>query len=122
MLFESNQKKLFNEIEGISKGDDVVPDAEESQTFWSDIWDNPIKHNEDAEWLRELEKDLGDIEQQEDIIIDLSSVRAKLKKVPNWKSPGPDGVQGFWLKNLTSLHKRIASQLDECLQSGSVPY
>ena len=121
MLFQSNQKKLFDEIEGISKSDDVCPDAAESQKFWSEIWDNPVHHNENAEWLGELENELVDVEQQADIRIDVKSLRTKLKKVPNWKSPGPDGVQGFWLKKLVALHVRIAAQLDQCLQTGSVP-
>ena len=41
--------------------------------------------------------------------------------MPNWKSPGPDLVQGFWLKNFSSLHERIRLQLKECLDSGFVP-
>ena len=39
----------------------------------------------------------------------------------NWKSPGPDLVQGFWLKNFSSLHDWVKLQLKECLDSGSVP-
>ena len=39
----------------------------------------------------------------------------------NWKSPGPDLVQGFWLKNFSSLHRRVRSQLKECLDSSFVP-
>ena len=31
--------------------------------------------------------------------------------MPNWKAPEKDGVQGYWLKNLTILHPRIAVQL-----------
>ena len=27
-------------------------------------------------------------------------LRTVLKRMPNWKAPGPDGVQGFWLKIL----------------------
>ena len=33
------------------------------------------------------------------------------RKTPNWKAPGKDGEQGYWLKSLTSLHPRIAVQL-----------
>ena len=40
--------------------------------------------------------------------------------MPNWKSPGPDLVQGFWLKNCSSLHERVRLQLKECLDSGFV--
>ena len=41
--------------------------------------------------------------------------------IPNWKSPCPDLVQGFWLKNFSSLHERVRLQLKECLDSGFVP-
>ena len=44
-----------------------------------------------------------------------------LRKVPNWKAPGPDMVQGFWLKNFTGLHHNIANQLQVCLDCGNVP-
>ena len=32
--------------------------------------------------------------------------------MPKWKAPGKVGVQGYWLKNLTSLHPCIAVQLN----------
>ena len=41
--------------------------------------------------------------------------------MPNWKSPGPDLIQGFWLKNFSSLHERLRLQLKECLDSWFVP-
>ena len=41
--------------------------------------------------------------------------------MPNWKSPGPDLIQGFWLKNFSSLHEKVRLQLKECLDSGFVP-
>ena len=41
--------------------------------------------------------------------------------MPNWKSPGPDLVQGFWLKNFSSFHERVRLQLKECLDSEFVP-
>ena len=37
--------------------------------------------------------------------------------MPNWKSPVPDLVQGFWLKSFISLHERVRLQLKECLDS-----
>ena len=41
--------------------------------------------------------------------------------MPNWKSPGSDFVQGFWLKNFSSLDERVRLQLKEYLDSGFVP-
>ena len=41
----------------------------------------------------------------------LAETKESLKKIlgrlPNWKSPGLDLVQGFWLKNFSSLHRRV---------------
>ena len=39
----------------------------------------------------------------------------------NLKSPGPDLVQGFWLKNFSGLYERVRLQLKEYLDSGFVP-
>ena len=56
-----NQKKLYNEPGGDSLGTDTnsMPDAEESCEFWSNIWDNHIEHNRDAEWLADVRDELG---------------------------------------------------------------
>ena len=35
---------------------------------------------------------------QEEFIINSGKVQNVLSKIPNWKAPGLDGVQGFWLK------------------------
>ena len=44
-------------------------------------------------------------------------IKDLVKKIPNWKSPGPDGVQGDWLKKLTALHEHIAKQIDNIISS-----
>ena len=41
--------------------------------------------------------------------------------MPKWKSPVPDLIQRFWLKNVSSLHESVRLQLKECLDSGFVP-
>ena len=42
-------------------------------------------------------------------------------EMPNWKTPGPDGVQRYWIKNVSNLHNSIALQLDRCLQENNLP-
>ena len=41
--------------------------------------------------------------------------------MPNWNSPGPDLVQGFLLKDCSSLYERVRLQLKECLNCEFVP-
>ena len=52
-LFESNQKKLFDELDRVER-ETVVPDAEESTRFWSNIWGKLVKNEENPEWLRNV--------------------------------------------------------------------
>ena len=54
-------------------------------------------------------------------MITADKITKTLSKMPNWKSPGPDFVQGFWLKNFTSLHRRMTEQLSKCLEEGDIP-
>ena len=43
-------------------------------------------------------------------------VSKKSRKIPNWKAPGKDGVQGFSIKKLTSLHEQQTTfQLNKIL-------
>ena len=42
-------------------------------------------------------------------------VKMQCRKMPNWKAPGKDGMQRYWLKSLTSLYPRIAVQLNHIL-------
>ena len=37
------------------------------------------------------------------------------RKMSNWKAAGKGSVQRYWLKNFTSLHPRIAVQLNHIL-------
>ena len=41
--------------------------------------------------------------------------------MPNWKAPGPDYVQGFWLKNFKSIQEGLRRNLQKCLENGNVP-
>ena len=61
------------------------------------------------------------VKKQEQIDITAGSLKKILGMMPNWKSPGPDFVQGFWLKNFSSLDERVRLQLKEYLDSGFVP-
>ena len=108
-LFEENQRRFYSEIEGKTNSSATVPDATETQKFWETIWANPVEHNKDAEWLKGVKNQLkAQHQDQQDITIDERMLKQQLTKTSSWKAPGPDGIQGFWIKNLTALHARIA--------------
>ena len=111
---------MFNKLEG-TKRESVIPDAEESRHFWNDTWDQAATHRENTDWLRKVKNELGELTVQDDVNIEIKKVRKQTRKMPNWKIPGPDGVQGYWIKNLSNLHNSITLQLDRWLQENSLP-
>ena len=61
--------------------------------------------------LKELKQ--GTVEtRKKGIALKAEMVTARSKRIPNWKATGPDGVEGYWIKNITALHVRIADQVD----------
>ena len=94
--------------------------AEESKQFQGKIWSQSADHEKDAKWLQDLQSEVN-VKKQEKKDITTGSLKTILGRMPNWKSPGSDLVQGFWLKSLSSLHERVRFQLKECLDSGFVP-
>ena len=97
--------------------------AEESKrigVFWSNVWDNEKEHERNAEWLRELRAEKDNMKQN-DINITTEIIKEQVKNIPNWKSPGTDGVQGYWLKKLIALHERIAKQMDNISNAEDIP-
>ena len=110
---------MYRELDG-SLQENVAPDADDALTFWSSIWGEHVEHNRNAEWLNDVRECIGK-NSQTSVRINTENLKHHLKKVPNWKAPGPDGLQGFWIKKLTVLHARIATQLQEVLETGSIP-
>ena len=66
----------------------------ESKMFWGDIWSESVDHNRNAKWFRNLQKEVN-VTKQEKVDITKESLKKILGRMPNWKSPGPDLVQGF---------------------------
>lgn len=74
-----------------------VPDEEESKRFQCDIWSVEKGHDREAEWLKDLKKELENEEHlQESMIISVETVIKQCGKMPSWKATGKDGVQGYW--------------------------
>ena len=54
--------------------------------------------------------------------IDITPTKIKrIRKILNWKAPGPDGVHDYWIKMLVSMQERIALHLQSCITRGEVP-
>ena len=114
-LFQVNQKQVYSDLNVGKQVDRIIRNSEDSIKFWSDIWSIRKEHNQHAEWLKSYIKQFDNINSTEKVEISQEMVKMQCRKMPNWKAPGKDGVQRYWLKNLASLHSRIALQLNQIL-------
>ena len=119
-LFETAQRKFYEKLSGVKNHCEPIPDEERAKQFWGNIWGEEATHRRDADWLKKLKEEVK-VTQQADMSITVHKVSQFLRRAPSWKAPGPDLVQGFWLKNFTSLHRRIANKLQSCLDNGNMP-
>ena len=85
-LLQSNQKRLFNKLEGTQR-ESVIPDAEESRHFWRDILDQAVMYRENTDWLRKIENELGELTVQDDIHIKIKKNKKTDKKNAKLEKP-----------------------------------
>ena len=120
-LFTFNQERLFQELEGKKDETLRLPDAERSKAFWSSIWSESKVYNDQADWLNDIEENLGTIRKPEKLTVTEAMVEKQIKKIPNWKKiPGPDGVHSYWFKSIKAVRPALVAILNEALQNGNV--
>ena len=73
-----------------------------------EIRDKPVHYKKDAEWLVKVKKELEVVTIQNNVVTIKENVIKQVRKMPNWKSPVLDYIQGFWLKRFSSLRQPIA--------------
>ena len=66
-----------------------------------------MTHNSEAGWIEDARRENRRIQRQENVSIGINQVMGGIRKMTNWKAPGPDGVQDFWFKKFRSVHKSI---------------
>ena len=83
-----------------------------TRELWSGIWEKNVKHNESADWIQNVAKEMHSNKQQ-NIDIAPTKIKERIRKVP-----GPDNVHGYWIKMLVSMQERIALHLKSCITIG----
>ena len=120
-LFETDQKRFYQKLKGQDQSEVPPPEPDSTLDFWRGIWEREHTHNRNAGWIEDTKLEMRSVNQQEEMEICAVSLKKVLGKLAPWKAAGPDGVQGYWLKNFSSLHSRIVSQLSDVLMHGKPP-
>ena len=78
------------------------------------------KHNKKAEWINNMTREIEGLKEGPKTEIHIGLLKMTLKNI-NWKTPGHDGIHSFWFKKFTSIHDKVALEMNRCLQRAHVP-
>ena len=82
-LFENDQRQFYRELDQEEERcDDYQPVVEESTQFLGNICSQFAYHEKDAEWLKDLQKEIN-VKQQEKIDITTGSLKKILGRMSN---------------------------------------
>ncbi|CAG5039117.1 unnamed protein product [Parnassius apollo] len=97
-LFQSDQKRLYKSLERpIVSGTGPAPNQADMVAFWRSLWSEPVNHNE-GPWTEVVASQCASITPMDPVIITPDDVAEAVRRAPNWKSPGLDGLHHYWLK------------------------
>ena len=120
--FKNNQGKFYMELNSGRRNYETteLPDKKEAREFWRSTWEEGKEHQKVVELLENFKRDFEYKEEQVEVENTTEKVKKILRKMPNWKAPGPDFVQGFWLKGFKSIQERLKRNWQKCLENGNV--
>ena len=95
-MFREDSKGFYRELGKKTIQIEKPPDIGEVKKFWQNILEQEVKHNEDAQWIKDQEEELQQINQMEWKDLTVEELRVNMTRAANWKSPGPDRLPNFW--------------------------
>ena len=99
-MFREDAKRFYRELGKKTIQIEKPPDTGEVKMFWQNILEQEVKHNEGAQWIKDHEKELQQINQMEWKDLTVEELRVNMTRAANWKSPGPDRLPNFWIKTV----------------------
>ena len=116
--FKTNEKSFYRRLNIKNNGSeiDTLPNREDTERYWASIWSNDGNHNTNANWINEEKQRYQYLEEMTVNTLTCEQVKQIILKTHNWKSPGPDKIQNYWFKKLTTTHQKLTELLNECIQ------
>ncbi|CAG4986315.1 unnamed protein product [Parnassius apollo] len=115
----SDQKRLYKSLERpMVSGTGQVPNQADTVAFWRSPWSEPVNHNEGPR-TEVVTSQCAGITPMDPVIITPDDVAEAVRRAPNWKSPGLDGLHHYWLKGFMVCHAVLARQFQEALNQKS---
>ena len=113
---QEDAKRFYRELGKKTIQIEKLTDIGEVKKFWQNILEQEVKHSEDAKWIKDQEEELQQINQMKWKDLTIEELRVNMTRAANWKSPGPDRLPNFWIKQFKTLHKPMAEAYSEIIK------
>ncbi|CAG4962901.1 unnamed protein product [Parnassius apollo] len=91
----SDQKRLYEPLERpMVSGTGPAPNQAVTVAFWRGLWSEPVNHNE-GPWTEVVASQCAGITPMDPVIITPDDVAEAVRRAPNWKSSGLDGLHHY---------------------------
>ena len=115
-MFRQKQKAFYAKLRGQETNTISDPPTKESMnSFWKGILEDNAKHNQEAGWLKAEKEAMADVEEAKWMDISEGEMNERIKGLKNWKAPGLDGVQNYWIKYFTSLKPMLNKIINQII-------
>ena len=93
-----NPKNVYRDFKNDKTEIKTIPPKEDIEKYWKDIWTKTAPFNDNATWIKTLQTEYCVNATQKDYVINSKTLKEVISKLQNNKSPGIDGVIGYWFK------------------------
>jgi len=113
-MFKEDIKKFYRNLGMKNIEAREPPSMAEAETYWKSLWGEEAQHNERAEWIRRKQKRKVSLMDWRPVHV--TEITSYLSKTPNWKSPGNDQIQNYWLKAFPATHRHITKNFNAIIE------
>ncbi|PNF13578.1 hypothetical protein B7P43_G19014 [Cryptotermes secundus] len=115
-MFKENTNRFYRHLGAKAIEVTAHPNMQEVEFYWQAIWEMETRHNEKAEWIRREEKGKEGTSDMKWMPIKTTEFTSVLAKTHNWKSPGSDQIQNYWLKAFPVTHSYIVEAFNKIIE------
>ena len=107
-MFREDSKRFYRELGKKTFQIEKPPDIGEVRSSGRTYWSRRSNTMRMSNGLRTRRKNCSKLTRWEWKDLTVEELRVNMTRAAYWKSPGPDRLPNFWIKQFKSLHKSMA--------------
>lgn len=121
-VFNRNQKNFYRSLkqQPVSVNDDGQHlNLDDVELFWGTQLTSEVHFEAENSWIDSEEAKANQYSPMPNYALTSADISNAVRRLINWKSPGPDKIQNFWYKRFTSVHQKFAELVNHVIQHPS---